>query len=112
MWNDKSDWYPIPARNPTGTGMNFYPWVRVQISTHSLFADGQVIAPPDPLPSLVGVGNELSQQLGLLVVGLKDQGDRLSQTWRWRQIPVPLGVLGPISHVASVHHSATQTCYH
>jgi hypothetical protein len=54
----------------------------------------------------------LPQQLGLLVVRLKDRGDRLSQTWRWRQIPVPLGVLGLISHVASVHHSAIQICYH
>jgi hypothetical protein len=32
----------------------------------------------------------------------------LSQTWRWRQVPVPLGVLSPISHVASVHYSAIQ----
>jgi hypothetical protein len=60
MWNDKPDGYPIPARNPTGmgTGMNFYPRVRVrvQISTHSLFADGRVIALPDPLPSLVKSG--------------------------------------------------------
>jgi hypothetical protein len=34
----------------TGTGMNFYPWVRVrvQISTHSLFAGRRVIALPDP----------------------------------------------------------------
>jgi hypothetical protein len=51
MWNDKPDGYPIPARNPTGmgTGMNFYPRVRVwvQISTRSLFAGGRVIALPD-----------------------------------------------------------------
>jgi hypothetical protein len=53
MWNDKPDGYPIPARNPTGTGMNFYPWVRVQISTRSIIAGGRVIALPDPLPSLV-----------------------------------------------------------
>jgi hypothetical protein len=55
MWNDKPDGYPIPARNPTGmgTGMNFYPWVwvRVQISTHSLFAGGWVIVVPDPNPT-------------------------------------------------------------
>jgi hypothetical protein len=50
MWNDKPDGYPIPARNPMGTdmGMNFYPWVRVQISTRILFASGRVIALPDP----------------------------------------------------------------
>jgi hypothetical protein len=65
-----------------------------------------------PIATTGGVGNELPQQLGLLVAGLKDRGDRLSQTWRWRQIPVPLGVLGSISHVASVHHSVIQTCYH
>jgi hypothetical protein len=59
MWNDKPDGYPIPDQNPTGTGMNFYPrvWVRVrvQISTHSLFAGGWVIALPEPdlLPSLL-----------------------------------------------------------
>jgi hypothetical protein len=41
-------------------------------------------------------------------MGLKDRGDRLSQTWRWRWVPVPLGVLGPIPYVASVHHSAIQ----
>jgi hypothetical protein len=52
MWNDKSDGYLIPARSLTGTGMNFYLWVRVQISTRSLFADGRVITLSDPLPSL------------------------------------------------------------
>jgi hypothetical protein len=64
------------------------------------------------IATTVGVGNELPQQLGLLIVGLKDRGDRLSQTWRWRRISVPLGVFGPISHIARVHHSAIQTCYH
>jgi hypothetical protein len=52
MWNDKPDGYPIPARNPMGmgTGMNFYPRVRVwvQISTRSLFTGGRVIALPNP----------------------------------------------------------------
>jgi hypothetical protein len=55
MWNDKPDGYLIPAWNPTGmgTGMNFYPRVRVwvQISTRSLFAGGRVIALPDPNPT-------------------------------------------------------------
>jgi hypothetical protein len=59
-----------------------------------------------------GVGNELPQQLGLLITGLKDRGDRLSQTWRWRRIPIPLGVLGPSPSVASVHHSFNPTCCH
>jgi hypothetical protein len=50
IWNDKPDWYPIPARNPMGTGINFYPQVlvRVQIFTRNLFAGGWVIALPDP----------------------------------------------------------------
>jgi hypothetical protein len=53
MWNDKPDGYPIPARNPMGTDMNFYPLVRVriQISTRSLFAGGRVITLPDPNPT-------------------------------------------------------------
>jgi hypothetical protein len=55
MWNDKPDGYPIPAQNPMGmgTGMNFYPRVRVwvQIFTRSLFADGRVIVLPDPNPT-------------------------------------------------------------
>jgi hypothetical protein len=36
-----------------GTGMNFYPWVRVwvQISTRSLFTDGRLITLPDPNPT-------------------------------------------------------------
>jgi hypothetical protein len=53
MWNDKPDGYPIPTRNPMGTGMNFYPqvWVRVRISTRSLFVDGRVIILPDPNPT-------------------------------------------------------------
>jgi hypothetical protein len=57
MWNDKPDGYPIPARNPTNTGMgmNFYPrvWIRVQISTRSPFVGRRVIALSNPLPSLV-----------------------------------------------------------
>jgi hypothetical protein len=53
MWNDKPNGYPIPAQNPTGmgTGMNFYPWVRVQISTRSLFAGGRVITLPGLNPT-------------------------------------------------------------
>jgi hypothetical protein len=55
MWNDKPDGYPISARNLTGTGMNFYLRVWIQISIHSLFTDERVIALPDPLPSLLAV---------------------------------------------------------
>jgi hypothetical protein len=42
-----------PRQNPigTGTGMSFYPQVRVQISTCNLFAGGRVIALPDPNPT-------------------------------------------------------------
>jgi hypothetical protein len=59
---------------------------------------------PCPIATTGRVGNELPQQLGLLVAGLKDGGDRLSQTWWWRWVPVPLGVLSPILYVASVNH--------
>jgi hypothetical protein len=54
MWNDKLDGYLIPDRNPTGIGTNFYPRVRIQISTHNLFADEQIITLTDsnPLSSL------------------------------------------------------------
>jgi hypothetical protein len=34
-----------------GTSMNFYPWVRVQIFTRSLFTGGRVITLPDPNPT-------------------------------------------------------------
>jgi hypothetical protein len=67
---------------------------------------------PCPIATTGGVGHELPQQFSLLVVGLEDRGDRLSQTWRWRRIPVPLGVLSPISHVMSVHHSVIQAGHH
>jgi hypothetical protein len=56
MWNDKSDEYLIPARNPMGTSMsmNFYPriCVHVWISTCSLFTNGWVIGLPDPNPTV------------------------------------------------------------
>jgi hypothetical protein len=35
---------------------------------------------PCPIATMGGVGNELPQQLGLLITGFKDRGDRLSQT--------------------------------
>jgi hypothetical protein len=57
-----------------------------------------------PIATMSRVGHELPQQLGLLVMGLKNRGDRLSQTWRWRQIPVSLGALGSSPSIASVHH--------
>jgi hypothetical protein len=65
-----------------------------------------------PIAPTSGVGCELLWQLGLLIVGLKDQGDCLSQTWQWRRVLVPLGVLGPSPSIANVHHSIIQTCYH
>jgi hypothetical protein len=57
-----------------------------------------------PISTMSRVGHELRQQLGLLVVGLKDRGDRLSQTWRWKRVPVSLGALSSSPSVASVHH--------
>jgi hypothetical protein len=58
-----------------------------------------------PIATTRRVGHELTQQLGLLILGLKYRGDSLSQTWRRRQIPVYLRVLGPSPSVVSVHHS-------
>jgi hypothetical protein len=58
------------------------------------------------------VGHELPQQLVLLLAGLKDRSDRLSQTWRRRRVPVPWGVLVPCPSIVSVHHSVIQTYYH
>jgi hypothetical protein len=47
----KPDRYPISTQNLTGTsmGMNFYPWIWVQvwISTHGFFVGGRVIVLPD-----------------------------------------------------------------
>jgi hypothetical protein len=57
-----------------------------------------------PIATMSGVVHELLQQLGLLIAGLEERGDRLSQTWRWRQVLVSLGVLSPSPSVASVHH--------
>jgi hypothetical protein len=53
MWNDKLDGYPIPVRNLTDTGMDFYPrvWVHVRIFIRNLFADERIIALPDPNPT-------------------------------------------------------------
>jgi hypothetical protein len=65
-----------------------------------------------PIATTSRVGHELAQQLGLLISGHEDQGDSLSQTWRRRQVPVSLSVLGPTPSVASVHHSVIQTHYH
>jgi hypothetical protein len=58
-----------------------------------------------PIATMSRVGHELTQQLGLLVPKLEDRGDRLSQTWLWRQVPVSLGALSPSPSVVSVHHS-------
>jgi hypothetical protein len=51
----------MPVQNPMCTGTNFYPlvWVRVRISTRSLFVDGWVIALPDPLSSLYFVDHDI-----------------------------------------------------
>jgi hypothetical protein len=70
---------------------------------------GSISSPIEPTSR---VGHELTQQLSLLIPGLKYRGDRLSQTWRWMWVPVPLGVLGPNLSIVSVYHSVIQTCYH
>jgi hypothetical protein len=65
-----------------------------------------------PIATTSRVGHLLMQQLSLLIPGCKDRGDRLSYTWRWRQVPVSLGALGPSPSVVSVHHSVIQTHYY
>jgi hypothetical protein len=52
MWNDKPNEYLIIIRNSMdiGTGMNFYPYVWVQIFIRSLFTDEWVITLPDLNP--------------------------------------------------------------
>jgi hypothetical protein len=83
-----------------------------RVSSREVAVGGQSWSISCSIATTGGVGNELPQQLGQLIIGLKDRGDRLSQTWRWRRFPVPLGVLGPILYVESVHHSVIQICYH
>jgi hypothetical protein len=60
---------PTSTRYLTGTDMNFYPWVRVQIQffTRSLFIGGRVIALPDPLPSL---STKSQTQFGTVVLAV------------------------------------------
>jgi hypothetical protein len=84
MWNDKPDGYPIPARNPmgTGTGTNFYPRVRVQISTRNIFADGWVIALPDPLPFLGVSGLQGSDKYSCVNLSLSTIFSRYSELWQ------------------------------
>jgi hypothetical protein len=43
-----------------------------------------------PIATMGRVGNELPQQLGLLVAGLKDRDDRFSQTWEFLAPARPL----------------------
>jgi hypothetical protein len=85
-----------------------------QVHTHKVAVGGRSWSRsiPCPIATIGGIGNELPQQLSLLITGLKDRGNRLSQTWQWRRVHVPLGVIGPSPYIASVHHSVIQTCYH
>jgi hypothetical protein len=75
-----------------------------RVSGHEVTVGGRSWSISCPIPTMSRVGHELPQQLGLLITGLKNRGDRLSQTWRWRRVPVPLGVLGPSPSIANVHH--------
>jgi hypothetical protein len=102
MWNDKPDGYPIPAWNPTGTGtgMNFYPWVRVQISIRSLFAGGRVIALPDPLPSLTPFRLYLSISQSMATQAQSDHKD-FTKAW-----PIP-----PHCHPNHLIKRGSQTAY-
>jgi hypothetical protein len=58
------------------------------------------------------VSHQLPQQLGLLITGLKDRSDRLSQGRQQMRVPVQVSGLGITPFVVSVHHSAIQSNYH
>jgi hypothetical protein len=75
-----------------------------RVSSRELAIGGRSGSISCPIATTSGVGHELPQQLGLLVTGLKDRSDRLSQARRWRRVSVLLGALGPSSSVAGVHH--------
>jgi hypothetical protein len=67
---------------------------------------------PGSIATTSRVGHELTQQLSLLVPGLEDHDDHLSQTWRWMRVLVSLEALGPSPSVTSVHHPVIQTHHH
>jgi hypothetical protein len=50
---------------------------------------------PCPIATMSGVGYELPQQLGLLIVGLKDRGDHLSKLGGGGGFPLPWAFSGP-----------------
>jgi hypothetical protein len=81
-----------------------------RVSDREVTVRGQSGSISCPIATTSGVGHELTQELGLLVAGLKYRGDSLSQTWRWRRVLVSLGVLGLGQSVASVHYFVIQTC--
>jgi hypothetical protein len=51
-----------------------------RVSGHEVTVGGRSGSISDYIATTSRVGHELTQQLGLLVPGLKDRGDRLSQT--------------------------------
>jgi hypothetical protein len=67
---------------------------------------------PCPMAAMSRVGHQLSQQLGLLIPGLKDQSNRLSQGPRQRRVPVWVSGLGITPSIVIVHHSVIQTSHH
>jgi hypothetical protein len=67
---------------------------------------------PCPMATMSRVGHQLPQQLGLLITGLKDRSDRLSQGRRQRRAPVWVSGLEITPSILSVHHSVIQTSFH
>jgi hypothetical protein len=67
---------------------------------------------PYPIDTTSRVGHKLPQQLSLLISGLKDRGDSLSQGRRRRRVLARLSFLGLSPFVVSVYHSIIQTSYH
>jgi hypothetical protein len=66
-----------------------------QLSDREVAVGGRSWSIPCPIVTTSRVGHKLPQRLSLLVSGLKDRDDSLSLTWRRRQVPVSLNVLGP-----------------
>jgi hypothetical protein len=71
-----------------------------------------VLPSPVASTSKSGVGHELLQQLGLLVLRLEDGGNSLGQGWWWGWVPVRQIRLGITPPIAGVHHSIIEMSYH
>jgi hypothetical protein len=85
-----------------------------RMSGHEVAVGGQSCSGsiPCPIDTTSRVGHKLPQQLSLLISGLKDRGDSLSQGRQQRRVLARLSFLGLSPFVVSVYHSIIQTSYH